>query len=116
MEHRLPKTKKGLQQLAAQLKEGKLQVKFFADYPLHAKLYLAHRDDKINPIIGYVGSSNLTLAGLEKQGELNVDVLDKDAAEKLADWFEARWDDKWCLDITEKLADIIESSWAGGPH
>ena len=109
------KDEKGLQQLAKQLKNGKLQVKFFGDYPLHAKLYLAHRDDKINPIIGYVGSSNLTLSGLEKQGELNVDVLDKDAAEKLADWFEARWDDKWCLDITEELADIIEKSWAGGP-
>ncbi|WP_424947155.1 helicase-related protein [Candidatus Spongiihabitans sp.] len=105
----------GLKQLATQLRKQQLQVKFFGRYPLHAKLYLAHRDDKINPIIGYVGSSNLTLAGLEKQGELNVDVLDKDAAEKLAKWFEERWDDKWCLDITNDLADIIESSWAGGP-
>ena len=109
------KDEKGLQQLVKQLKEGTLQVKFFGRYPLHAKLYLAHRDDNINPIIGYVGSSNLTLAGLEKQGELNVDVLDKDAAEKLADWFEERWDDKWCLDITEELSGIIKSSWAGGP-
>ena len=109
------KDEKGLRQLAEQLRKKQLQVKFFGDYPLHAKLYLAHRDDKINPIIGYVGSSNLTLSGLEKQGELNVDVLDKDAAEKLADWFEARWEDKWCLDITEDLADIIEMSWAGGP-
>ena len=30
----------------------------------------------LNPIIGFVGSSNLTSAGLSKQGELNVDVLD----------------------------------------
>ena len=105
----------GLHKLAKQLRSGQLQVKFFGDYPLHAKLYLAHRDDKINPIIGYVGSSNLTLAGLEKQGELNVDVLDRDAAKKLADWFEARWDDKWCLNITDELADIIEHSWANGP-
>ena len=105
----------GLKKLAEQLRKKQLQVKFFGDYPLHAKLYLAHRDDNINPIIGYVGSSNLTLAGLEKQGELNVDVLDKDAAEKLANWFEARWEDKWCQDITEQLADIIEESWAGGP-
>ena len=50
-----------------------------------------------------------------KQGELNVDVLDGDAAQKLADWFEQRWQDSWCLDITEELADIIENSWAGGP-
>ncbi len=105
----------GLRKLAEQLRAGRLQVKFFGRYPLHAKLYLAHRDDKINPVIGYVGSSNLTLSGLEKQGELNVDVLDKDAAGKLANWFEARWDDNWCLDITEELANIIESSWAGGP-
>ena len=105
----------GLRKLAEQLRAGRLQVKFFGRYPLHAKLYLVHRDDKINPVIGYVGSSNLTLSGLEKQGELNVDVLDTDAAGKLARWFEERWDDRWCLDITTELADIIERSWAGGP-
>ena len=105
----------GLRKLAGQLRAGKLQVKFFGAYPLHAKLYLLHREDAINPVIGYVGSSNLTLSGLVKQGELNVDVLDGDAAQKLADWFEQRWQDRWCLDITEQLADIIENSWAGGP-
>ena len=101
--------------LARQLRAGRLAVKFFGRHPLHAKLYLAHRDDAINPVIGFVGSSNLTLPGLARQGELNVDVLDKDAAHKLAHWFEERWDDKWCLDITEELAAIIEESWAGGP-
>ena len=106
---------KGLQQLVAQLRNGRLQVKFFGAHPLHAKLYLAHRDDTINPIIGYLGSSNLTLSGLVKQGELNVDVLDKDAAGKLARWFEARWGNSWCLDITDELVKIIEESWAGGP-
>jgi Phosphatidylserine/phosphatidylglycerophosphate/cardiolipin synthases and related enzymes len=70
-------------------------VKLFLKYPLHAKLYLAFRDDKINPIMGYVGSSNLTFAGLQRNGELNVDVLDKDAANKLATWFEERWSDRW---------------------
>jgi hypothetical protein len=29
---------------------------------------------------GFVGSSNFTMAGLKKQGELNVDVLEQDAA------------------------------------
>ncbi len=105
----------GLRKLAKQLRSGKLVVKFFGAYRLHAKLYLAHRDDNINPIIGYVGSSNLTLSGLAKQGELNVDVLDKDAARKLADWFEQRWDDRWCIDISQDLAKIIEESWANGP-
>ncbi len=79
---------------------------------MHAKLYLLFRQDPINPIIGYLGSSNLTLAGLSHQGELNIDVLDSDATAKLADWFEDRWRDRWCLDISKELADIIDQSWA----
>jgi len=42
-----------------------------------------------------------------------VDVLDLDAARKLHDWFNARWDDARCLDITEELVAIIQESWAG---
>ena len=64
-----------LRRLAAQLKAGKLVVKLFLRHTLHAKLYLLFRADPVNPIVGYVGSSNLTLSGLAHQGELNVDVL-----------------------------------------
>jgi superfamily II DNA or RNA helicase len=103
----------GLRRLMRQLKEGRLRVKLFLKHALHAKLYLAHRDDTINPIIAYLGSSNLTMAGLKGQGELNIDVLDKDAAKKLSEWFIARWEDSRCLDITEELIEIIEESWAG---
>lgn len=103
----------GLRRLARQLRDGKLQVKLFLKHQLHAKLYLAHRNDTINPTIAYLGSSNLTFAGLRKQGELNVDVLDKDAAAKLTQWFEDRWKENWCLDITQELIAIIEESWAG---
>ncbi|CAN5895148.1 helicase-related protein [soil metagenome] len=103
----------GLRRLARQLREGKLRVKLFLKHQLHAKLYLAHRNDTINPTIAYLGSSNLTFSGLRKQGELNVDVLDKDAAIKLNQWFEDRWKEQWCLDITEELITIIEESWAG---
>jgi SNF2 family DNA or RNA helicase len=102
----------GLRRLAAQLKSGKVVVKLFLRHQLHAKLYLLFRPDKINPIVGYVGSSNLTLSGLSDQGELNVDVLDGDATEKLARWFEDRWSDKWCIDISAELIEIIEQSWA----
>src|SRR5690606_37849174 len=58
------------------------------------------------------GSSNLTLSGLSLQGELNVDVLDKDASNKLSKWFNDRRDDKFCIDISEELAHIIDNSWA----
>ena len=102
----------GLRRLSKQLKAGKVVVKLFLAYPLHAKLYLLHRSDPVNPIVGYLGSSNLTQAGLSRQGELNVDVLDHDACHKLAGWFEKRWNDRWCFDISKELAAIIDQSWA----
>lgn len=102
----------GLRRLSAQIRAKKVVVKLFLRHHLHAKLYLLHRSDPNNPTVGFVGSSNLTLAGLSKQGELNVDVLDHDACEKLQSWFEDRWDDRWCLDISEELAEIIDNSWA----
>jgi superfamily II DNA or RNA helicase len=102
----------GLRRLAAQLKAGKLVVKLYLRHTLHAKLYLMFRADPVNPVIGYLGSSNLTLSGLAHQGELNVDVLDHDATLKLAKWFEDRWADRWCVDITAELIQAIEESWA----
>jgi superfamily II DNA or RNA helicase len=102
----------GLRRLSAQLKANKVIVKLFLRHPLHAKLYLAHRTDPNNPCIGFVGSSNLTFSGLAKQGELNVDVLDHDACNKLQKWFEDQWKDIWCLDISKELAEIIDTSWA----
>jgi phosphatidylserine/phosphatidylglycerophosphate/cardiolipin synthase-like enzyme len=74
----------GLRRLARQLRAGQVVVKLFLPYPLHAKLYLLFRDDVNNPITGFVGSSNLTLAGLSRHGELNVDVLDHLGTEKLS--------------------------------
>jgi len=101
-----------LRHLGRQLRAGQVRVKLFLRYPLHAKLYLVRRADRVAPLIGYVGSSNLTLAGLSRQGELNVDVLEQDAAAKLQRWFEERWEDTWSLDISQQLAELIQTSWA----
>lgn len=102
----------GLRRLAAQIRAKKVIVKLFLRHALHAKLYLLFRPDPINPIVGYLGSSNLTFAGLSKQGELNIDVLDHDASQKLSKWFVDRWNDRWCVDISDELVQIIEESWA----
>ena len=102
----------GLKRLSQQLKDKKLQVKLFLAHPLHAKLYLCFRQDANNPRTAFLGSSNLSMAGLAKQGELNVDVLEHEATETLAKWFEDRWADRWCLDITKQLIDAIDESWA----
>jgi len=101
-----------LRRLAVQLREKKVVVKLYLRTSLHAKLYLFHTKDTRTPIVGYMGSSNLTFAGLSNQGELNIDVLDSDASAKLSKWFNDRWDDRWCLDISDELAEIIETSWA----
>lgn len=102
----------GLRRLSHQLKTEKLVIKLFLRHPLHAKLYLVHRNDVNNPTVGFLGSSNLTLPGLAKQGELNVDVLDHDACNKLQKWFDDRWKDYGCVDISKELAEILDESWA----
>ena len=103
-----------LRRLSAQLKDDKVCVKLYVAEPLHAKLYLAYRpDDNFNKILGLIGSSNLTYAGLTKQGELDADIENHRDLEVLQKWFDDRWNDRLCLDITKELAEVIDNSWAG---
>lgn len=102
-----------LRALRRQLVEGKVAVKLYLKHNLHAKLYLCHRYNPVPvPRVGFVGSSNLTFSGMERQGELNVDVLPHDDTEKLQKWFDGRWSDRFSLDITQDLIDILDESWA----
>ncbi len=103
-----------LRRLSRQLKEGKVTVKLYLREPLHAKLYLAYRpDDNFNKIPAIMGSSNLTYSGLTGNGELNASFEDGDGAQKLARWFDDRWNDRFCIDITDALVEVIDKSWAG---
>jgi hypothetical protein len=52
------------------------------------------------------------LPDFPNKANYNVDVLDHDACQKLQKWFDDRWRDKWCLDISDELAEIIDTSWA----
>ena len=104
---------KSLQRLRQHLVDGRVRIKLFTRRPMHGKAYLCHRQDANLPIVGFVGSSNLTMSGLRHNYELNVDVLDFDAAKKLDAWFVARWDDKFSIDITDDLIKLIDESWAG---
>jgi SNF2 family DNA or RNA helicase len=101
-----------LRRLAAQIKAGKVVVKLFLAYPLHAKLYLLFPHDTSRPTVGYAGSSNLTLAGLSRQAELNLQLTDDETCRQLVRWFEDRWNDHWCIDISNDLIEIINDSWA----
>ena len=103
---------KALRQLASQIRSKKVRVKLFLRHSLHAKLYMCFPKTKMLKGLGFIGSSNLTFSGLLGQGELNVDVKDDDACDKLAAWFNDRWNDRWCIDVSDELVEIIENSWA----
>lgn len=100
-----------LRALLRQIEAGDVQVRVHTAHRLHAKLYLCHREDTAAPRVAYVGSSNLTAAGLRDQGELNVDVVDGDATDKLARWFEDRWNDPFTVDAMPELAEFLHESW-----
>lgn len=102
----------GLRQLRRDLESGLLKVKFAAREPLHAKLYVAHLPAGPDGFRhGIVGSSNFTAAGLSKQGELSLEETDIQVTQELADWFAARWGDKFSIDVTYELIDVLEQSW-----
>ena len=102
-----------LQTLKRQLTDGLVAMKVFTETPLHGKTYLFHAPDQKHAARwGYVGSSNLTGAGLHRNLELNIDVQDSDATTKLATWFEDRWNDRFSLDISTEIIDLIADSWA----
>jgi superfamily II DNA or RNA helicase len=102
----------GLRQLRKDLEGGLLRVKFAAREPLHAKLYVAHLPS--GPA-GFkqavVGSSNFTSAGMSKQGELSLEETDQQLTAELADWFDARWEDPFSIDVTDDLIHVLASSW-----
>ena len=69
--------RKVLKTLRQQLVDEKVCVKLHLHYPLHAKLYFAHRPKNAsNPIMSIMGSSNLTFSGMMCNGELNAEFGD----------------------------------------
>lgn len=104
---------RALKILRGQLIDGKVAVKLHLRHALHAKLYLAYRpEDRTNPIASIMGSSNLTMSGMQRNGELNAEFGDRDDNEKYAKWFAKRWNDKFSIDVTEDLIRILDESWA----
>lgn len=102
-----------LRTLKRQLEDATVEMKVFTEKPLHGKTYLFHAPGKKHGSRwAYVGSSNLTHAGLTTNLELNIDVQDSDANNKIAEWFEARWTDRFSLPITAEIIQLISESWA----
>lgn len=102
-----------LRALQQQLETGLVEMRVFTEKPLHGKTYIFHApDQKFGSKWAYIGSSNLTGAGLNRNLELNIDVQDSDAINKLATWFDDRWNDPFSLEISEEVINLIAESWA----
>jgi HKD family nuclease len=106
------KDRVALNLLLADLKNGYLRVKFAAKTPLHAKLYVCHLAGPVQNFRAVVGSSNFTGAGLDHQGELNLEESDVQQGRKLFNWFVNKWDDNFTIDITTELINVLENCWA----
>lgn len=92
------------------IREKKIEIKIYPYEPLHAKLYLLDfKDSRYGKGISYVGSSNLSVSGLNLNTELNVAVSGDDNHQALSDWFRERWEVS--TDFNDLAREALEKSW-----
>ena len=109
--------------LVRMIEEKRLKVRVYTKGRMHAKAYIFTYGDTFNllgqPIekhekgIAVVGSSNLSLAGISHNTELNVVVSGNNNHDELCSWFDALWDES--QDFDESLMDEMKQSWALTP-
>ena len=109
-----------IKSLVQMIEEKRLEVKVYTKGTLHAKAYIFDYgkvyDNKGRELartengIAAVGSSNLSLSGIEHNTELNVMVHGNDNYAALTDWFEELWDEAEHFD--EALMEEMKQSWA----
>ena len=88
---------------------GTIEVRAYLRERLHAKAYICWYRPGPEPGGAVVGSSNLTLAGLEGNTELNVRVTGDSNMQQLKEWFETLWGDS--DDISSSLLEELGRSW-----
>ncbi len=103
-------------QLIEMMKNKKIEVRIYSKEKLHAKAYLFEhtkefRDASDIKGTGIVGSSNLSLAGIQHSSELNLRTSHPADYGALKEWFEKLWEEG--LEYTENFKIILEKSWAG---
>lgn len=93
----------------------KLKVRVYTKGRLHAKAYIFNykQNGRYETGISIVGSSNLTLAGLTSNTELNVVVHGDANQEQLRNWFDELWNES--EDFDKSLMEEMQTSWALAP-
>jgi len=106
--------------LIQMIREKRLKVRVYTKGRLHAKAYICDYGKVFDPVgqeiarhekgIAVVGSSNLTLAGLTHNTELNVIVQGNQNHQELVRWFDDLW--KEAQEFDETLMLELRESWA----
>lgn len=106
--------------LARAIEEQRVKVKLYTRGRLHAKAYIFDYGQAYDAQgralpqaqkgCAIVGSSNLTLAGLTHNSELNVKVFGDSNHAALTSWFNALWED--AMDFDQSLVSELKQSWA----
>ena len=102
------------------IEEKRLKVRVYTKGRMHAKAYifdygdvfdlLGNKLDRHEDGIAIVGSSNLTLAGVTHNTELNVMVQGNSNHAELVRWFDDLWEES--QDFDESLMNEMKQSWA----
>lgn len=112
----MPQTDKSeqlIKTLVDMIVSKKLKVRVYTKGRLHAKAYIFDYRQGYETGTSIVGSSNLTLAGLTSNTELNVVVSGNANQEQLRNWFDELW--KESEDFNEALMEEMQTSWALAP-
>ena len=109
--------------LVNMIEEKRLKIKVYTKGRLHAKAYIFDYkklyDEKGNLVsppskgTAIVGSSNLTLAGISDNTELNVRIDGDSNHAELTKWFDELWNE--AQDFEEYLMNELNQSWAARP-
>lgn len=109
--------------LVRMIEEKRIKVRVYTKGRLHAKAYIFSYGETYNVLgqpvpkhekgIAVVGSSNLSLAGIEHNTELNVVVNGNNNHDELCTWFDTLWNES--KEFDEALMEELKQSWALAP-
>jgi len=95
-----------LHELSCHIRSKRLVAKLYLPAQIRQNFYLTENQDLTKR--GFLGN-NLTFMEWAEDELENFEAIDY---EKYDNKFQERWNDRWCVDISDDILKIIEESWA----
>ena len=95
----------GVPAIVEALRSGKIECRAYTKDKFHAKAYITHARMEVVGSTALVGSSNLTVPGLNDNIELNVQITGTPVA-VLQEWYDERWNE--AEEVTPDILKIME--------